>query len=138
MRRQLGEGCKSDVLSSRHNSLETLDVPVKVLMVDEVDEFAPEDAIHVFQIRDHPCFRIDRPGDGHLDHVVVAVIAGAGAEDLPVPSLIPLRTAEDMGRGEGRPASNSNCRGAHPANSSPRTPARVNPLDGDVTDSRAA
>src|SRR5487761_1800212 len=138
MRRQLGKGCESDVLCSRHNPPETFNVSVEMLVVDQVDELAPEDTIHVLKVGDHPCLRIDCAGNGHLDHVVVAVIAGAGTEDLLVASLAPFRTTEDVRRGEGRPACNPNGGGTHRANSSGTTPAPVKPLAGDVTESRRA
>jgi hypothetical protein len=79
-----------------------------MLVVDQVDELTPEDTIHVLKVGDHPCLGIDYAGNGHLDHVVVAVIAGAGTENLLVASLAPFRTTEDVRGGEGRPAGNPN------------------------------
>src|ERR1700681_2773100 len=109
-----------------------------MLVVDQVDELAPEDTIHVLEVDDHPCLRIHRTGNGHLDHVVVAVVAGTRTEDLLVASPAPFRTAEDVRGGEGRPACDSNGGGGHRANSSSTTPAGVNLFPGDVTDWRAA
>src|SRR6266850_2591680 len=97
-----------DVLGGRDDAAQKLDVAVQVLVVDGVDELPPKHRVDMPEVHDHPRLRIDRSPDRDLDHVVVAVVVDARAENLAVLSVTPFRAAEDVARGKRRTAGDAN------------------------------
>src|SRR5690348_10387940 len=111
VRREAMEGGQGDVLRGRDNSPHEIDVAVEVAMVHGVDELAAKDAVHVLEVDDHPRGGVERAADRHLDHVVVAVVRGAGAEDLAVLLVAPVVTAQDVSRRKRRAAGDAHLGG---------------------------
>src|SRR5438309_2798521 len=101
MRRKPMKCRLGDVLRGRNDALEKIDVAVEVPMVDRIDELAPENAVDLLEVDDHPGAFVDGTADRDFDHVVVAVIVSAKTEDLAVPLFGPLWAAQDVRRREG-------------------------------------
>src|SRR5882672_11025089 len=102
-----------DVLGGRDDAAQKLDVAVQVLVVDGVDELPPKHRVDMPEVHDHPRLRIDRSPDRDLDHVVVAVVVDARAENLAVLSVTPFRAAEDVARGKRRTAGDADVGHSH-------------------------
>src|SRR5215472_8108995 len=70
-------------------------------VVNMVDEVAADGRVEIPEVDHHAGFSVRCALHAHLQDVVVAVVSRAGAEDLPVAALIPLRTAEYVCGSEG-------------------------------------
>src|SRR5712692_5453245 len=104
MRLQAVKRSHCDVFRSRDDAAEKIDVSVQVAVVDRVDKLATQNRVDVLEVDDHPGHRIQLAADRDLDHVVVAVIGRAGAEDVTILLLAPVLATQDVRGGEGGPA----------------------------------
>src|SRR2546429_3378469 len=100
MRLQAVERGHGHVLGRRNDAAEEVDVAVEVAVVDGVDELAAKDAVDVLKVDDHTGVGVERTAYRDLDHVVVAVVGDARAEYLAVLLIVPVVSAQDVGRGE--------------------------------------
>src|SRR5216683_2420768 len=65
-------------------------------VVDRIDEVAAQGCVDLLEIDDHACLAVHRAAHSDLDDVVVPVVGGAGAEDLAVALIGPLRAAQSV------------------------------------------
>src|SRR5215831_1847574 len=78
-----------------------------MVVVDRVDELAAQHGVYVLEVDHHPGLRVERACDSDLDHVVVSVVGGAGAEDFAVLLVAPVVAAEDVGGSKSGAASDA-------------------------------
>jgi hypothetical protein len=62
-----------NVLDSRDETVERLDLPIQEAVIVDVENFDFENLLEEFEIEDHAGYRMRFACDGNLDHVVMAM-----------------------------------------------------------------
>src|SRR5579863_6322657 len=76
----------AEILRRWHTVAESLHVFIQVSMVEWLDNLPRHVTVQIAKMRDHARTRINRPGDGYLHNIIVAVSVRVVA--LPVDALI--------------------------------------------------
>src|SRR5256885_6367107 len=81
-------------------------------MVKDCSEYLPpEHVVDMLQVHHHARLLIDHAANCDLDHIVVAVVGRAGAEDLAILLVGPVLAAQDVSGREGGAAGDAHVGG---------------------------